>query len=525
MDMLPDDVLLEIFDFYMIEVTEQEGHEYHMAMWLTLVHVCRCWRSVVFGSPRRLNLRLVCSTRTPTDSLDIWPPLPLVIEDYNCQKEGLIALLERSELELVRRITQMELRNVHSEDIAEAMEVPFPELTDLSLCHSDNEMEPVIPLSDSFLGGSAPRLQLLILNRIPFPGLPKLLSSATHLTYLDLSSIPHSGYISPEAMAACLSMLTSLHELFLQFQSPQSRPDLERRRPPLPKRTVLPALTYFSFKGVSEYLEALVAPIDAPRLNYLGINFFNDIVFDTPQFTRLICDTPMFNAFDEASVFLGDAIASIKLLSKTSVGGELNVIISCRELDWQVSFLEQVCASPLFPLSMLEDLYIHEHPYPQPVWEDNIDNALWLELLHPFTTVKNLFLSEKIAPHLVPALQELIGGRTTEVLPTLQNVYIEGLQRSGPVQEGVGKFVAARQLTSHPIVVSRWDRYLTQPQVPHIGLDPSLGSSADQPIELDLEGIAVSRWDRYPSRPQVPHIGLDPSLGSSADRPIELDLE
>jgi hypothetical protein len=81
-----------------------------------------------------------------------------------------------------------------------------------------------------------------------------------------------------------------------------------------------------------------------------------------------------------------------------------------------------------------------------------------MELLHPFTMVKNLFLSENIAPRVVPALQELVGSRTTEVLPTLQNVFIEKLQPSGHVQEGIGKFVAARQVTSHPIVVSCWDR-------------------------------------------------------------------
>ena len=174
--MLPDDVLLEIFDFYMIEVTGHERYGYmkrKMAMWLTLVHVCRRWRSVVFGSPRRLDLQLVCTTRTPTDTLDVWPALPLVIEDYNCQTKGvdnIIALLERSEL--VRRITQIVLWEVHLEDISEAMEVPFPELTYLSLLHSKDETEP-IPLSDSFLGGSAPRLQYLDLVSHSISGLTK----------------------------------------------------------------------------------------------------------------------------------------------------------------------------------------------------------------------------------------------------------------------------------------------------------------------------------------------------------------
>ena len=166
--MLPDDVLLEIFHFYMIEDAEPG---YRMGMWMRLVHVCQRWRSVVFGSPRRLDLQLVWSTRTPPDSLEVWPALPLVIEDYNLQKKGvdnIIALLERSEF--VRRVSLIRLFVVHLEDISEAMEVPFPELTHLWLRHSNDETEP-IPLSDSFLGGSAPRLQFLRLDRVPFPGL------------------------------------------------------------------------------------------------------------------------------------------------------------------------------------------------------------------------------------------------------------------------------------------------------------------------------------------------------------------
>ncbi len=55
------------------------------------------------------------------------------------------------------------------EKVLAAMRVPFPELTHLQLI-SDGETVPVIP--DSFLGGSAPRLQAFQLIRVPFPGLP-----------------------------------------------------------------------------------------------------------------------------------------------------------------------------------------------------------------------------------------------------------------------------------------------------------------------------------------------------------------
>ncbi|KAH9992959.1 hypothetical protein BJV77DRAFT_1001016, partial [Russula vinacea] len=113
--------------------------------------------------------------------------------------------------------------------------------------------------------------------------------------------------------------------------------------------------------------------------------------------------------------------------------------------------MEQVCTSCLPPLPTL-DLHIYGNPHFQH-WQGNIDNALWLRLLHPFTSVENLYLSEEIARRIVPALQELVGVNAMEVLPALQNIFLEDGQRSGPVQEGIQRVVAVRQATNYPIAV------------------------------------------------------------------------
>ena len=458
-NMLPDYVLLEIFDFFAANhrpITEE------MQEWQTLVHVCRRWRSVVFGSPRRLNLHLLCSNKTPArDTLDVWPALPLFIQcDERAESvDNTVAVLERSD-----RVCHITLINIESSDLEKlsvATQVPFPELTYLRLLLMPRGETSVIP--DSFLGGSAPRLEDLWLEGIPFPGLPKLLPSATHLVHLQLEYIPHSGYFSPEAMVTGLSALTCLRTLWLLFESPQSRPDRPddqaRQHPPPPTRSVLPALIYFWFKGVSEYLEDVVAHIDAPRLNMLNITFFNQIIFDTPHFIQFISRTPMLKPLEKARVTFEDDVVAVKLSSQTSGKDEvLEVIIPCIELDWQVSSMEQVCTSCLPPLPTLEKLYIYEDPSWRQHWQGNIENALWLELLHPFISVKNLYLSEYIARRIVPALQELVGGRATEVLPTLQNIFLEERQPSRLVKEGIQQVVAVRQAIGHPITVSYGQR-------------------------------------------------------------------
>jgi hypothetical protein len=447
--MLPEDVLLDIFAFYVDEAQRIQA-------WQSLVHVCGRWRSVVFGSPNRLNLRLVCTAQTPArDILDVWPALPILVQNSPYPEMGLddvVAVIRRSD-----RVHRINLLNVSSSDfgkLAAAMQVPFPELTNL-LLRSHGE----VVLPDSFLGGTAPpRLQFLSFRGIPFPGLSKLLSSATHLVDLHLDRIPHSGYISPEAMAIALSTLTSLEELLLEFESPLSRPDRATRPLPPPTRSVLSVLKHFRFKGDREYLDDLVARIDAPRLGRLHIIFFNDIIFDTPQLLQFICRTPRLGAFKTARAAFYGSTAGVNLTSLNSRYEQgLDVEISCRDLDWQVSFLEQVCTSSLPPLSSLEHLHIYDNRS-KPQLQDNIENVLWLELLHPFGSVKNLCLSEEFALLIAPALQELVEDRATEVLPNLQNIFLEKLEPSGPVQEGIGKFVAMRLVTRHPIVVSRWDR-------------------------------------------------------------------
>ena len=207
--MLPDDILLEIFKFYVDEAADNTKRG--IEAWQTLVHVCRLWRNVVFGSPRRLNLRLVCTPETLVRDVDVWPVLPLCILGYCYDSaesaDDTLAALGHSD-----RIDQLEIavRHLQLEDLFQAMEVRFPELTYLNLSRISKNLpiSPVVP--NSFLGGSAPRLKTLILDHIPFPGLPRLLLSATNLVTLRLYHIPRSGYISSKAMVTCLTMLTSL---------------------------------------------------------------------------------------------------------------------------------------------------------------------------------------------------------------------------------------------------------------------------------------------------------------------------
>ena len=450
---------MEIFDLLL---REKQGIE----EWVTLAHVCRRWRSVVFQSPLRLNLQLVCTPQTRARGpQDIRPPLPLIIYDHRLIISGETTGVDNinAALEHNDRVCKIELINLTCPELecftnSAAMQKPFPELTDLLLRMYGDTSRPILP--DSFLGGTAPRLRSLYLDNVPCLGLPKLLLSTTHLVKLDLYCIPRPGYIPPEAMATGLSALTSLEFLRLRFRYPRPRPALESRRPPPLTRSILPSLTEIRFKGPSEYLEEILARIDAPRLNDLYITFFNQIIFYTPQLFQLISRRPTLTAPKKGHITLRSEDISIRFSSETSDYGVLNLQILCTASEWQLSSLEQVCTSSLPPVSTLEDLYIVEELYLPPHWQDDVESTLWLDVLRSFVAVKNLYLSDEFVPSVARALQELVGGRMTDVLSTLENIFLEGFQpTSGPLHEGIEKFVSARRLTGHPVVaVSRWDR-------------------------------------------------------------------
>ncbi|KAI9509703.1 hypothetical protein F5148DRAFT_706644 [Russula earlei] len=446
---LPDDVLVEIFHFYV------NHRPIWTSGWHTLVHVCERWRYIVFASPCRLNLRLVYTGKRPvSEMLHVWPVLPVVIShdptSYEFSKSwgNVAGALESEHHHRIREIGLHYIPTSHWERFATAMQKPFPKLTFLQFWVEST----VTSLPDSFLGGSAPLLRHLSFNNCAFPGILKLLLSSNQLALLCLWNIPDSGYISPQDLVTALSVMSRLKDLYLGFQShryPSSRP------PPPLTRSVLPALTLLEFKGVHEYLEDLLAQIEAPLINKLDIQFFLDLDFVIPQLQRLISDAEWFKTCDTAFVRTSERAIRFSMFKKTTSFPELSLEIRCRELDWQLASLAQVRRSTFSPLSNLVQLDIVDG-VSQPHWKDDMETTQWLELLDPFTAVKDLRLSDQVAPHVCQALEELAEERVTDVLPALQNIFLKSLDPLESVPKYIEGFVAARKLSGHPVAVYRW---------------------------------------------------------------------
>jgi hypothetical protein len=347
------------------------------------------------------------------------------------------------------RISEILISNINGpglERLIGAMHKQLPTLTHFDL-RSIDESVPELP--ETFLGGSAPHLKWFDLKGIPFPTFPKFILSAAHIVYLSLYDIPHSGYISPDAMVTCLAALPKLNILIFGFRSPLSRPEpLHIGLPPL-GHAVLPALAMLSFKGTSEYFEDFLARTHIPLLRFLDMQFFMDLIFDVPRVHRLIDRTEGLRPLSHARVMFDSKSITINIGSPAQIRLE----ILCEERDWQLSSLAHVCLQHL-PLSSVEQLSVCELDQGTSLhWKDDMDPSQWLELFHPFIAVQNLYVAKQFVPFVTTALQALTGERTMEVLPVLSNLSLEGFEAPGPVQQVIKPFVSARQISGHPILI------------------------------------------------------------------------
>ena len=462
-DVLPDNVLLETFEFYLgKDDTRADEFKYNHNYdgWQTLVHVCRRWRCIMFASPRRLDLKLFCTPQRSVNSktLDIWPELPIIIfawgEQSNEEVNNTIAALGHH-----NRVCKIHFYNLQSRDSLlkefAAIDEPFPALTSLWLS-SEQENVPVLP--DTFLGGSASRLRSLHLEGIPYPSIGKLLLSTTNLVRLTLSRIPHSGYIAPKTIVPLLSTLARLESLILEFRYHQSLVHQENRHPPPLTRVAFPNLTFLQLEGDIEYLEDILSQIETPILNQSHFGFFNQLVFDAPLLGHFIRRMETFMTIHTACVEFHGPFVKVRLSGQelaNNNGQSLGLEIRCRMLEWQLSALLQILNSFLSSLSTLESL---ETEVFREVTQDDseIEAIEWREFLHPFTSVKKMSLKNEASVRLVtPALRELAGESATEVLPALQNLSLStsGWSPSGPLKETIEEFIASRRLSGHPVTV------------------------------------------------------------------------
>jgi hypothetical protein len=120
------------------QVPEADDDSFGIEAWHTLVHV-------VFGSPRRLDLRLFCTEKTPfRETLAIWPPLLIVVRQFDKGIDNIMAVLEHNDR--VCEITLWHISSLELEEVLVPMQKPYLTLTDLAIWwRDDHGAAPIVP--------------------------------------------------------------------------------------------------------------------------------------------------------------------------------------------------------------------------------------------------------------------------------------------------------------------------------------------------------------------------------------------
>ncbi|KAI0274598.1 hypothetical protein BC834DRAFT_400 [Gloeopeniophorella convolvens] len=273
---VPDEILLEIFDYHRIGCNIPWNYIDRMAYaamdlspwWYTLGTVCRRWRQVIRASPHRLDIKLQYMRGVSVKSMLENAPssYPLVI---NFPRSLYFRKLDTPGLKLVIQQTErFREATLHASGPAFAqlisvMTFPAPRLERLTLVNEDGITIPdnLSQFPPAFLGGHAPNLGYVDLGNIAIPDVPRWLSSATNLISLYLSRVK----IPLEILLAILQGASQLKILNVSGWHFSDLTSSSRHHNPTspPGRIKLHALESFHFLGPVHRLEGIASMIDA----------------------------------------------------------------------------------------------------------------------------------------------------------------------------------------------------------------------------------------------------------------------
>ncbi len=293
-----------------------------------------------------------------------------------------------------------------------------------------------IVLRKCFLDGDAPQLRHLELHGVSLATLHPLLSSATPLVSLILERIPSSVYyFSSESVIAHIRTMAQLRTISINFLSATPRLGLtnELFLPPgqtSQARIELPDLKRLVYRGVSTYIESLLARIRAPLIQDIDITFFNQLTLRVPRICTFISELESFRpttaridfAQTSARMLFITPFASLQSNESQSQSPDISLSVSCARLDFQVSAMSRICSGLSGTSSIsgtgppreprLARRRTHPRVPPERITEewrgegdDVVDPSLWHTLLTPFRQMRTLRVHVALAADLERALR------------------------------------------------------------------------------------------------------------------------
>jgi hypothetical protein len=374
------------------------------------------------------------------------PGLPLTIfyDAYKMairdEEDVLLAILQYRDC--VRRIA-LRMPTTQMGRFIEAMTKEFPVLERLYLNTSVIQY-PTLRLPQTF---QAPNLRHIDLLGITPPIQSPLLTTTRGLVFLWLCGVPGPGSVFgflPGHFLAQLSLIPQLEKLGIDLDPLHSSYSVVDA--PITMQVTLPNLGLFYFRGVSTYLEVVLARITAPVLSTFHVHFVDQPTFTTPHpFQLRIIQSLLSNVFEVAfdKDFVEFRADSHRALWKRP----LHLRIACRPPSRQITSAMQILHTLTPILSVVEQLMLTDLQR-----FNEINRTQWRELLRLFNNVKVLHLTRDAVWGVSCSLCSENGGLPLELLPDLEELTYLG----NDIGDAFVPFINERQAVGHPVrLISR----------------------------------------------------------------------
>jgi len=349
--------------------------------------------------------------------------------------------------------------------VATVMQKSFPALTHLGLSLDWSHLDGLI-FPKGFLNESAPCLQYLSLGMFLITEVPTFLLSSHNLITLKLETRFQDNFISPEAMAECLSGMARLKTLSISFWYGDD-PVSDLFPMDLTARIILPSLTHFDYVGHSGYSEDLMAQIDAPLLIRLGMSYYGihrGSQIYVSQLSRFIGHIENFDQPSRAKATFQDGVTIVlDYLHRKGPQASLSIFL--------IPASNSLSRHILDTADLLDELFTtfsnvnHLSVNGTSVVFTGLGSDKWLPFfrLFPAVEVLQLSCSKKKRKKKVLQLSGAVGAdiegtideMVTEVLPALHTIWLdnedEELLEDGPME--LQEFLSLRQSFGHPVTI------------------------------------------------------------------------
>lgn len=447
---LPDEILIEIFVHR--RLCDAFGWN-HKRQWYKLLHVCRSWRYLMLESASYLKLRLLCNDETPIAKMLIdSPPLSLIIifpyhhlMSTHFPENMLLALEDPARVCSI----SIDLQSLVNSGLFLALDRAFPTLDTLSLSSQGSNS---LMLPENFV---APHLHAIHLENVCISMASLLLTNATaNLVSLRLERISASSYFPPERLAEHVSNIPQLENLSIGFSAiyPSPLPDLEGH--PRITRVMLPSLWRLTFKGHSIYLEAMLALISTPLLQYFHVTYFPCRTLHLQNLSEFL-NTIENLKFRTAVVSLSRSV-TINYHQREPSPDSLSCFVFYIDglfgaNHWELaSAMVQICTAAAPALPVVECLALEfEQPY---VPNDfHVRSGFWYDFLRLFGALRELRVDNTLVPELCEVLNPNNWVTREELLPMLSELVVVSGVDLGSSYTPFSLLIRARRLAGHSI--------------------------------------------------------------------------